>query len=39
LHAQTGHAREVAARGAHLMVTVKANQPTLHSLLKALPWA
>ncbi len=29
LHAQTGHAREVAARGAHLMVTVKANQPTL----------
>ena len=38
-HAQTGHAREVAARGAHLMVTVKANQPTLHSLLKALPWA
>lgn len=39
LHAQTGHAREVAARGAHLMVTVKANQPTLHNLLKALPWA
>lgn len=39
LHAQTGHAREVAARGAHLMVTIKANQPTLHSLLKALPWA
>jgi hypothetical protein len=26
LHAQTGHAREVAARGAHLMVTIKANQ-------------
>src|SRR6266480_2627335 len=39
LHAQTGHAREVATRGAHLMVTVKANQPTLHNLLKALPWA
>jgi predicted transposase YbfD/YdcC len=39
LHAQTGHAREVATRGAHLMVTVKANQPTLHTLLKALPWA
>lgn len=38
LHAQTGHAREVATRGAHLMVTVKANQPTLYSLLKALPW-
>lgn len=39
LHAQTAHAREVASRRAHLMVTVKANQPTLHSLLKALPWA
>jgi len=39
LHAQTGHAHAVAARGAHLMVTVKANQPTLHGLLKALPWA
>lgn len=39
LHAQTGHAREVAARGAHLMVTVKGNQPTLHARLKALPWA
>jgi predicted transposase YbfD/YdcC len=39
LHAQTGHARDVAARGAHLMVTVKANQPTLHTQLKALPWA
>jgi hypothetical protein len=38
LHAQTGHAREVATRGAHLMVTVKANQPTLYNLLKALPW-
>jgi len=32
LHAQTAHARDVAARGAHLMVPVKANQPTaLHS--------
>jgi predicted transposase YbfD/YdcC len=39
LHAQTGHAREVAARGAYLMVTVKANQPTLHNRLKMLPWA
>jgi predicted transposase YbfD/YdcC len=39
LHAQTGHAHEVAARGAHLMVTVKGNQPTLHNRLKALPWA
>src|SRR5256886_16410696 len=39
LHAQTGHAREVAARGAHLMATGQANQPTPHSLLKALPLA
>ena len=39
LHAQTGHAREVATRGAYLMVTVKANQPTLHDRLKGLPWA
>lgn len=39
LHAQIGHAHEVAARGAHLMVTVKANRPTLHAQLKAMPWA
>jgi predicted transposase YbfD/YdcC len=39
LHAQTNHARDVAARGAHLYVAVKANQPTLHSQLKTLPWA
>lgn len=39
LHAQTAHARDVAARGAHLMVTVKANQPTLHAHLKGLPRA
>jgi hypothetical protein len=25
-------------RGAHLLVTVKGNQPTLHATLKALPW-
>jgi predicted transposase YbfD/YdcC len=39
LHAQTAHAREVASRGAHLMVAVKANQPTLFAQLKGLPWA
>lgn len=39
LHAQTEHARQVAARGAHLLVQVKANQPTLHTQLKRLPWA
>jgi predicted transposase YbfD/YdcC len=39
LHAQTSHARDVAVRGGHLMVQVKANQPTLHDQLKQLPWA
>jgi predicted transposase YbfD/YdcC len=39
LHAQTGHAELLAADGGHLMVTVKANQPTLHNQLKSLPWA
>jgi hypothetical protein len=38
LHTQTGHARQIAARGAHLMTPVKGNQPTLHAQLKALPW-
>ena len=31
--------REIAARGAHLIIQVKANQPTLFAQLKALPWA
>lgn len=39
LHTQTEHARQVAARGAYLLVQVKANQPTLHAQLKRLPWA
>jgi predicted transposase YbfD/YdcC len=39
LHAQTGHTHAVHTRGGHLMVTVKANQPTLHALLKNQPWA
>ena len=38
LHTQTAHADEIAARGAHLMVPVKGNQPTLFTQLKALPW-
>ncbi|XVS65529.1 ISAs1 family transposase [Actinosynnema sp. CA-299493] len=38
LHTQTGHARQVAARGAHLMAAVKGNQPTLFAQLKSLPW-
>ena len=39
LHTQTGHANEIAARGAHLLIPVKGNQPTLHTQLKTLPWA
>jgi predicted transposase YbfD/YdcC len=39
LHAQVAHARAVAAFGAHLYVPVKANQPTLFTQLKELPWA
>jgi predicted transposase YbfD/YdcC len=38
LHAQVGHADTVASHGAHLLVTVKGNQPTLHEQLKQLPW-
>jgi predicted transposase YbfD/YdcC len=38
LHTQTGHADEIARRGAHLMTAVKGNQPTLFAQLKALPW-
>jgi len=38
LHAQTDHAEQVAARGGHLMVTVKGNQPSLFTQLKNLPW-
>lgn len=39
LHAQVGHANAVNVRGGQLMVTVKANQPTLYAQLKQLPWA
>ncbi len=38
MHAQTAHAEYLHSRGAHLLVTVKGNQPTLHAQLKALPW-
>jgi hypothetical protein len=38
LHAQTGHLTYLHARGAHLLVCVKGNQPTLRNTLKALPW-
>ena len=39
LHAQRGHAHYlVEQRGAHYLVTIKDNQPTLAAQLKALPW-
>jgi hypothetical protein len=38
MHAQTGHLQYLRGRGAHLLVRVKANQPTLLARLKALPW-
>jgi predicted transposase YbfD/YdcC len=39
MHAQREHARYlVAQRGAHYILTVKGNQPSLHAQLKALPW-
>jgi predicted transposase YbfD/YdcC len=38
LHTQTGHADQIAARGAHLMTPVKGNQPKLFAQLKSLPW-
>jgi predicted transposase YbfD/YdcC len=39
LHAQTDHAKQIAARGGHLLIPFKANQPTVFAQLKALPWA
>jgi predicted transposase YbfD/YdcC len=38
MHAQRGHADYLAGRGAHYVLTVKRNQPHLHSQLKKLPW-
>ena len=39
LHTQRGHADYlVLQRGAHYLITVKGNQPALHTQLKALPW-
>lgn len=38
MHAQTAHADYLHTRGAHLLVTVKGNQPSLQARLKALPW-
>ncbi|WP_420895852.1 ISAs1 family transposase [[Actinomadura] parvosata] len=38
LHTQAEHARQIVAAGGHFLFIVKANQPTLHRRLKALPW-
>jgi predicted transposase YbfD/YdcC len=39
MHAQRTHAQYlVGRRGAHYVLTVKRNQPHLHTLLAALPW-
>ena len=39
LHTQRAHADYLHTRGAHYLLTVKANQPGLRRQLKALPWA
>jgi predicted transposase YbfD/YdcC len=39
LHCQRGHADFLAARGGHYLFAVKANQPTLATALRRLPWA
>jgi predicted transposase YbfD/YdcC len=39
LHCQRGHAQYLTARGGHYLFTVKANQPTLRTALRRLPWA
>jgi predicted transposase YbfD/YdcC len=38
MHAQRSHATYLAGRGAHYLLTVKRNQPSLHAQLAALPW-
>ena len=38
LHAQREHATYLAGRGAHYLLIVKRNQPSLHAQLAALPW-
>ena len=39
LHTQHRHADYLISRGAHYVLTVKRNQPSLHRQLAALPWA
>jgi predicted transposase YbfD/YdcC len=39
LHCQRGHAQFLTTRGGHYLFTVKANQPTVRTALRRLPWA
>jgi predicted transposase YbfD/YdcC len=39
MHTQVRHATYLTGRGAHYLLTVKRNQPTLHRQLRDLPWA
>ena len=39
MHTQHRHATYLTSRGAHYLLTVKRNQPTLHRQLRDLPWA
>ncbi|MGH9248100.1 MAG: ISAs1 family transposase [Acidimicrobiales bacterium] len=39
MHTQRGHVDYLTGRGAHYLLTVKGNQPTLLAQLKRLPWA
>jgi predicted transposase YbfD/YdcC len=39
LHTQRGHVAYLTGRGAHYLLTVKANQPTLLRQLRRLPWS
>jgi len=38
LHTQRGHVTYLTGRGAHWLLTVKANQPTLLKQVRSLPW-
>jgi predicted transposase YbfD/YdcC len=38
MHCQRETARHITGKGAHYVLTVKANQPTLRAACKALPW-
>ena len=38
LHTQRGHVDYLTGRGAHYLLTVKGNQPSLLAQLRALPW-